>query len=580
MRPILALFILCLFISNKLEAQLIPIQKDGKWGYCNQDLEMIIPAQYDAAYPFYEGRALIEIYNYETDEHSHRACFINPQGEAVFCWDVFAVSFPASRFQDGLVFIENYQYKEYQPNTYLAIVDTSGNILQSIPHAALDFNLSMYYEYGQPFDESGVYVTPWMSEDSMGTVLIYKSGRSPKYLPYQSVTAFKDGMAIAHMNPLPNEDGYPTALIDTLGKVLIKGGKYRMIPNYDNNTYGGGQYIVVEQNAKYGYIHPSGELIIDYQFDNARAFSEGMAAVGKIIDENEYSNPIYRWGYIDTTGALVIDYQFHDAHRFSEGLAEVLQDQQLQFIDPSGKVVFEFEQDPITEEEYNYQFYYGAYVYEHIFKDGMAVLYVDDQIGWIDSSGQVIIPPLYLGLGRIGPSNIVEDFSQGLSKVMHPDGSEFYIDPRGKQYYLPSPLLLAKTKEKAPVFDNPSSTEPIDDLDYYNPIKLLEKKGKWLKIQHYNANFKYVKAKDYYHRILATTSTAYLMKQPKQPQAAAQFTLPPNSRLYLAEDERPRKVGRKRKWVKVIYQGYEPQGYELQNYECYIRGDQLRWLAK
>ncbi|WP_235595316.1 WG repeat-containing protein [Leptospira weilii] len=64
---------------------------------------------------------------------------------------------------------------------------------------------------------------------------------------------------------------------------------------------------------KYGYIDKTGKFIIPSQFDNARSFSEGLAAVqiGK------------KWGFIDKTGNFAIPPRFHYAYSFSEGLAAV-----------------------------------------------------------------------------------------------------------------------------------------------------------------------------------------------------------------------------------------------------------------
>ena len=75
--------------------------------------------------------------------------------------------------------------------------------------------------------------------------------------------------------------------------------------------------IAVCKDSKWGYINTKGEIVIDYQFTEARSFSNGLAAVfnGK------------KWGYINTDGELAIDYQFFDAGYFSrEGCCLVITD--------------------------------------------------------------------------------------------------------------------------------------------------------------------------------------------------------------------------------------------------------------
>lgn len=57
----------------------------------------------------------------------------------------------------------------------------------------------------------------------------------------------------------------------------------------------------------WGYVDRSGKLSIAAQYQDAYAFSEGLAAVQK--DGN--------WGFIDKTGAMVLDSQYDKVCRFS-----------------------------------------------------------------------------------------------------------------------------------------------------------------------------------------------------------------------------------------------------------------------
>ena len=63
----------------------------------------------------------------------------------------------------------------------------------------------------------------------------------------------------------------------------------------------------------YGFIDKSGKVVIEPQFDNVSAFSEGLAQVEK--DD--------KWGFIDKNGKVVIEPQYDYVRDFSEGLAEV-----------------------------------------------------------------------------------------------------------------------------------------------------------------------------------------------------------------------------------------------------------------
>jgi hypothetical protein len=65
---------------------------------------------------------------------------------------------------------------------------------------------------------------------------------------------------------------------------------------------------------KQGYCNRNGDVVIKPQFEYAREFSDGLAAV--LIDG--------KFGYIDKTGKLVISPQFAYAGDFSEGMAVVV----------------------------------------------------------------------------------------------------------------------------------------------------------------------------------------------------------------------------------------------------------------
>lgn len=59
-------------------------------------------------------------------------------------------------------------------------------------------------------------------------------------------------------------------------------------------------YAAVCRNGKWGYVDKEGQLIIDYQFEDARSFHNGYAAV--CMDG--------KWGFIDISGTVVIPNNF------------------------------------------------------------------------------------------------------------------------------------------------------------------------------------------------------------------------------------------------------------------------------
>lgn len=81
-----------------------------------------------------------------------------------------------------------------------------------------------------------------------------------------------------------------------------------------------------------GYLNTRGEWAIEPQFDEARDFSDGLAAVnqgGKCHMGGE-------WGYINRTGQLVIPSRYSAAGQFNDGYACVRTGKRWYQIDAKG----------------------------------------------------------------------------------------------------------------------------------------------------------------------------------------------------------------------------------------------------
>ena len=193
----------------------------------------------------------------------------------------------------------------------------------------------------------------------------------------------------------------------------------------------------VKIGNKYGFINNTGTVAIQPQFDGAKSFSEGYAAVctGRCawVETDETvklrAQSVYEgnWGYINKQGQMVITPQFSEAGNFSQGLAAVgIGERKLfgpspwhfGYIDGSGKVVIAA------------QFSFGK-----DFDDrGMAAV----SVGWEDSTRWGFIDKT--GHFRINPQFwSVEDFHDGLCEVRESKAyvETSYIDRTGKYVWRP-----------------------------------------------------------------------------------------------------------------------------------------------
>ena len=156
---------------------------------------------------------------------------------------------------------------------------------------------------------------------------------------------------------------------------------------YDQATLFDGNWASVRKNGRYAIIDKAGaEVTIYHPLAKLSRFSGGLAvAKAKISGQ---------WGYVDETGAFVIQPQFDSADEFSSGLAAVSVQGTWFYVTPSGTIAL------VTP-------YYRAYAFT---EDGLALVQEkrDGRYGYIDRTGQEVIPPQYPEARR---------FSQGLAPV-------------------------------------------------------------------------------------------------------------------------------------------------------------------
>lgn len=102
--------------------------------------------------------------------------------------------------------------------------------------------------------------------------------------------------------------------------------------------------IFVKQGNQYFLVNKKGKNITDEKFDDVKAFNSDQYAA---VKKNG------KWGFIDTEGELVIDYQYNDAQSFSNGVAGVKNNTSWAIIkQDNSKVVNYSFQDIRTMNEY------------------------------------------------------------------------------------------------------------------------------------------------------------------------------------------------------------------------------------
>lgn len=166
----------------------------------------------------------------------------------------------------------------------------------------------------------------------------------------------------------------------------------------------------VLKDGKWGYISSDGKEVItcsipkqydvcidreDYGFfrDNGyiRNFSEGMVPVAKETSGAKHNyERVLKWGYMNKEGKLVVDYIYDEAADFSEGLAWVANDEYQGFIDKQGNKVLDGAKYFVAD----------AGMLNYAFHNGLAcVVKMDDEgnakYGYINKQGEEVVPCKY-----------------------------------------------------------------------------------------------------------------------------------------------------------------------------------------
>jgi hypothetical protein len=185
------------------------------------------------------------------------------------------------------------------------------------------------------------------------------------------------------------------------------------------------RYDRTKEPERWGYIDRAGRIAIDYRFDHAGDFYDGIARVvldggptyvdesGSPILKDRYDK-IYSFGegrgfvsrdkkagYVDRNGDLVIELRYDDGLAFSEGLAAVRQGDKWRYIDSWGNERISLYFDEATS-----------------FSEGLAAVRIRERWAYLDPTGNLVNEPCF---------EFARSFSEGLAAVQM--GGRFgYVD--------------------------------------------------------------------------------------------------------------------------------------------------------
>lgn len=311
---------------------LAAVQLNEKWGYVNKQGTLVVPTKYESAEKFKDDLACVQL--------NGKYGAINKQGVLVV---PTKYDYPFS-FSEGMAVV--------QMNDKYGFINKQGTLV-----------IPCKYSSAKDFSEGLAAV----QRDSVYGY-IDKAGQVVLPFNYSYAGSFKNGVAKATSKNLRNDivDDLSVLLTITSGKytsyngLIEKSGKqidYGIIGDFCEGLY----YIRdSKNNNKYGFKDKYGTLIIPFEYDEAKSFSEGLARVKKGD----------KYGYINKQGNMVVPFVYEDGGDFHDGATWVKRGENYGFVNNTGKEITPFIFEDLSS-----------------FHDGFACVEVKGKFGFVDKNG-------------------------------------------------------------------------------------------------------------------------------------------------------------------------------------------------
>ena len=394
---------------RKFREGMAGVKKSGKWGFVDRTRKVVITPIYDDISYFSEGMAGVSL--------NKKYGFIDYTGKLIIPMEYDDVT---GLFEAGKILVSKNNESFY--------INTKGEKV-SPDYKAPPYKFPPYYAYGV----TAVKIwDQWFFYNERGDAITEAR--------YSDVIAFNDGMAAVK---LKEKWGF----MDVTGKEVIA-------PQYDEIAalFENGVAFVIKNGKPFAIDKTGNPIVADMVPDGRYGFSEVEdktevfplfanctydVSSGKAVDwvvknltgkqvvplqlvfSHGLSKVMYKgkWGFIDLKGKLTIPAEFDEVITpFQDGNATVVKNHQQFKIDikgnQAGPGVAATAKPPSTR----------VYEKKKKFSEGLAVVNIGDEFGYVDESNNEVVPLLY---------DYAYDFAEGMAGVKQ-NNKWGFIDKTGK----------------------------------------------------------------------------------------------------------------------------------------------------
>lgn len=344
---------------------LAAVKKDGKWGYIDEDENLVIDFKYDRAHSFSENKAVVAIKKIEDSWNGeyknvniYWGIIDRDDNYTPLVWD------DGEKFHDSF-FIEDYEF--YEDDSESDQLYHNGMVI-----------LSRFDDPGRyMFDSKGKLALPYSHPTHAPTEgIVATHAIEPGYVDLKGNELFKDknfaqtrpfNQGLAPVSFYDNDGNPYWTLMDTNGKLLnnIKFNNFIVKNVYSDYQVFGDNSLLSMSNfdGKWGSVNKEGKTIIPFKYEKLSVFNEGL---------NSFKRD-GKYGFLDIYGNEVIKPQFDDASLFSNGIAVARQGENAYIIDKEGKKIEGTENVP--KDSYFVENGHGGYT---IYSPGKHVITKED----------------------------------------------------------------------------------------------------------------------------------------------------------------------------------------------------------
>ena len=306
MTPELATALKTYKIKDGVGNGLIPVEKDGLYGYINLKGENVIPCKYKSVARFREGIARVRNKEGQTG-------FIDTEGNTVIPFSkketgsCFYDGFVGTSTPEGMGFMDKKGQIVYSGKMHVYNYDCIfsegvaavmvGENKYAYANEFGDFRVEPFEAYNAlPFFKN-VAPVRIKRNGKIRAALISEFGDVIKFFEdYFEIKPFSEGLACMEYAHNGDSRKFKSVFIDEKGRPVL------VLPYHSCGNFNDGLAYFdkeIKGGFKYGYIDKHGNVVIDAIYDYACDYSEGFA----MINKGE------KWGLLDKFGNCSLTYQ-------------------------------------------------------------------------------------------------------------------------------------------------------------------------------------------------------------------------------------------------------------------------------